>query len=150
MLERSDFPGLARVMRVQPRPDEAPAPGFSWKDYEDVDDSSGALNDADEEGNGEWGIVKGKGSAKVSRPSTMPSQQAPETLTKKQRQNAKRNQMLKDAKADAEVERQAKLAERRRALEREQIIDQSRRGGGKQTSGGMQATVDSRGKLVWD
>lgn len=65
MLERSDFPGLARVMRVQPRPDEAPAPGFSWKDYEDVDvdDSSGALNDADEEGDGKWGIVKGKGRA---------------------------------------------------------------------------------------
>lgn len=155
MLERSDFPGLARVMRVQPRADEAPAPGFSWKDYEDVDvdDSSGALNDADEEGDGEWGIVKGKGRAKVSRPSTTPSQlaqQAPETLTKKQRQNAKRNQMLKEAKAEAEAERQAKLAERRRALEREEIINQSRRGGGKQTSGGMQATVDSRGKLVWD
>jgi hypothetical protein len=65
MLERSDFPGLARVMRVQPRADEAPAPGFSWKDYEDVDvdDSGGALNDADEEGDGKWGIVKGKGRA---------------------------------------------------------------------------------------
>jgi hypothetical protein len=88
--------------------------------------------------------------AEVSRPSTTPPQQAPEALTKKQRQNAKRNQMLKEAKADAEAERQAKLAERRRALEREQIINQSRRGGGKQTSGGMQATVDSRGKLVWD
>lgn len=155
MLERSDYPSLARVMRVQPRPDEAPAPGFSWKDYEDVDvdDSSGTLNDADEEGDGKWGIVKGKGRAKVSRPSTTPSQlaqQAPEALTKKQRQNAKRNQMLKEAKADAEIERQAKLAERRRALEREEIINQSRRGGGKQTSGGMQATVDSRGKLVWD
>lgn len=155
MLERSDYLSLARVMRVQPRPDEAPAPGFSWKDYEDVDvaDSSGALNDASGEGDGEWGVVKGKGRPKVSRPSTTPSQlaqQAPEALTKKQRQNAKRNQMLKEAKADAEAERQAKLAERRRALEREQIINQSRRGGGKQTSGGMQATVDSRGKLVWD
>ncbi|KAG1767545.1 hypothetical protein EDD22DRAFT_1006042 [Suillus occidentalis] len=147
MLERSDFPGLARVMRVQPRADEAPAPGFSWKDYEDV---SGALNDADEEGDGKWGIVKGKGRAKVSRPSTTPAQQAQEAPTKKQRQNAKRNQILKEAKADAEAERQAKLAERRRALEREEIINQSRRGGGKQTSGGMQATVDSRGKLVWD
>ncbi|KAG1719933.1 hypothetical protein EDB19DRAFT_609676 [Suillus lakei] len=153
MLERPDYPGLARVMRVHPRADEAPAPGFSWKDYEDVDDGSGTLNDADGEGDGEWGIVKGKGRSKVSRPSTTPPQlvqQVPEALTKKQRQNAKRNQMLKDAKADAEAERQAKLAERRRALEREQIIDQSRRGGGKQTSGGMQATVDSRGKLVWD
>lgn len=153
MLERPDYPGLARVMRVQPRADEAPAPGFSWKDYEDVDDSNGILNDADGEGDGKWGIVKGKGRSKVSRPSTTPSQpvqQVPEAPTKKQRQNARRNKMLKDAKADAEVERQAKLAERRRALEREQIINQSRHGGGKQTSGGMQATVDSRGKLVWD
>jgi hypothetical protein len=153
MLERPDYPGLARVMRVQPRADEAPAPGFSWKDYEDVDDSSYTLNDADGEGDGEWGIVKGKGRSKVSRPSSTPSQlvqQVPQALTKKQRQNAKKHQMLKDAKAEAETERLAKLAERRRALEREKIIDQSRRGGGKQTSGGMQATVDSRGKLVWD
>lgn len=153
MLERPDYPGLARVMRVHPRADEAPAPGFSWKDYEDVDDGSGTVNDADGEGDGEWGIVKGKGRSKESRPSTTPSQvniqQAPD-LTKKQRQNAKRNQMLKDAKADAEAERLVKLAERRRAMEREQIIDQSRRGGGKKTSGGMQATVDNRGKLVWD
>ncbi|KAG1804602.1 hypothetical protein EV424DRAFT_295352 [Suillus variegatus] len=153
MLERPGYPGLARVMRVQPRADEAPAPGFSWKDYEDVDASSGTLNDADGEDDGEWGIVKGKGHPKVSRPSATPSQvvqQVPGTLTKKQRQNAKRNQILKDAKADAEVERQAKLAERRRALERQQIINQSRHGGGKQTSGGMQAIVDNRGKLVWD
>jgi hypothetical protein len=171
MLERPDYPGLARVMRVQPRADEAPAPGFSWKDYEDVDDSSYTLNDADGEGDGEWGIVKGKGrssnlflffsglyreinmAVEVSRPSSTPSQlvqQVPQALTKKQRHNAKKHQMLKDAKAEAETERLAKLAERRRALEREKIIDQSRRGGGKQTSGGMQATVDSRGKLVWD
>lgn len=61
MLERPGYPGLARVMRVQPRADEAPAPGFSWKDYEDVDASSGTLNDADGEDDGEWGIVKGKG-----------------------------------------------------------------------------------------
>jgi len=68
---------------------------------------------------------------------------APEQLTQKQRQNARRNQMLKAAKAEAETERLAKLAERRRALERERIIEQSRRGASK-------ATVDSRGKLVYD
>ncbi|KAG2136079.1 uncharacterized protein EDB93DRAFT_790708 [Suillus bovinus] len=159
MLERPSYPNLARVMRVQPRADEMPAPGFSWKDYEDVDidedvhASSGTVNNADAEDDNQWGTVKGKGRSKVSRPSTTPLQvvqQAPGALTKKQRQNAKRNQMLKEAKADAEVERQAKLAERKRALERQQIINQSRHGGGKQTSGGMQATVDSRGKLVWD
>ncbi|KAG0698089.1 hypothetical protein DFH29DRAFT_984034 [Suillus ampliporus] len=153
MLERPDYPGLARVMRVHPRADEAPAPGFSWQDYEDVDDGSGTLNDADGEGDGEWGIVKGKGRSKASRPSTTPSQlvqKDPEGLTQKQRQNAKRNQALKAVKADAEAERQAKLAERKRAREREQLIDQSRGGGGKQISGGMSASVDSRGKLVFD
>ncbi|KAG1752286.1 uncharacterized protein EDB91DRAFT_1101566 [Suillus paluster] len=154
MLERPDYPGLARVMRVHPRADEAPAPGFSWKDYEDVDDGSNTLNDADGEGEGEWGIVKGKGRSKTSRPPTTSSQsvqKAPEGgLTQKQRQNARRNQLVKAAKADAEAERQANLTERQRAREREQIIDQSHRGGGKQTSGGMQAFVNSRGKLVYD
>jgi hypothetical protein len=42
---------LSRVMRVQPLPDEKPAPGFSWRDYEDVD--------ADGEDDG-WGVVKSK------------------------------------------------------------------------------------------
>ncbi|OJA09827.1 hypothetical protein AZE42_07751 [Rhizopogon vesiculosus] len=145
MLERPDYPGLARVMRVQPRADEAPAPGFSWKDYEDVDDGSGKLNDGDD-GDGEWGIVKGK-SRPSSKDVTMSSpqvvQKAPEQLTQKQRQNAKRNQLLKAAKAEAEAERLVKLAEHKRALERERIIEQSRRGASK-------ASVDSRGKLVFD
>jgi hypothetical protein len=70
-------------------------------------------------------------------------QRAPEQLTQRQRQNARRNQLLKAAKAEAEAERLAKLAERRRALERERIIEQSRRGASK-------ATVDSRGKLVYE
>jgi len=36
-------------MRVQPRPDEKPADGFSWGDYEDVREA-GAEADADDEG----------------------------------------------------------------------------------------------------
>jgi hypothetical protein len=70
-------------------------------------------------------------------------QKAPEQLTQKQRQNARRNQLAKAAKADAEAERLAKLAERKRVMERERIIEQSRRGASR-------ATVDSRGKLVYD
>lgn len=56
MLERSDYPGLARVIRVQPRADEVPAPGFSWQDYQDVDNGNDTLN----EGEGEWDVVKSK------------------------------------------------------------------------------------------
>lgn len=46
-----EHPTLSRVMRVQPLPNEKPAPGFSWRDYEDVD--------ADGEDDG-WGVVKSK------------------------------------------------------------------------------------------
>jgi hypothetical protein len=69
MLETSDYPALARVMRVQPQPDEKPASGFSWADYEDVhvDDGPGAGNDADGEDDG-WGVVKSKGRSRKSSP----------------------------------------------------------------------------------
>jgi hypothetical protein len=68
MLERPDYPGLARVMRVHPRADEAPAPGFSWKDYEDVNDGIGTLNDGEGgDGDGEWGIVRGKNRSSSSK-----------------------------------------------------------------------------------
>lgn len=71
MLETPDYPALSRVMRVQPRPDEKPALGFSWGDYEDVNVSheaygtsrGGAENDADGEGdddNDGWGVVKSR------------------------------------------------------------------------------------------
>ena len=54
MLETPDAPTLARVMRVQPRPDERPATGFSWADYEDVDESRMTADDADGEDEGGW------------------------------------------------------------------------------------------------
>jgi hypothetical protein len=62
MLETPDYPTLSRVMRVQPMPDEKPASGFSWGDYEDVRvaESAGGGNDADGEDDG-WGVVKSKG-----------------------------------------------------------------------------------------
>jgi len=60
MLEQSDFPTLARVMRVQPRPDESPVPGFSWEDYGDVVEDSLLVHDADQEDEGEWGVVKSR------------------------------------------------------------------------------------------
>ena len=61
MLEEPDYPQLSRVMRIKPRPDEQPAAGFSWADYEDVDDSRGTANDADGEDDGGWGFVKSRG-----------------------------------------------------------------------------------------
>jgi hypothetical protein len=58
MLETPDYPTLARVIRVQPLPDEKPASGFSWGDYEDVRlTTDGGENDADGEDDG-WGVVK--------------------------------------------------------------------------------------------
>lgn len=58
LLETPDVPSVARVMRVKPRPDERPAQGFSWADYEDVDDPSRmTADDADGEDEGGW-IVK--------------------------------------------------------------------------------------------
>lgn len=57
MLETPDVPSVARVMRVTPRADEHPAAGFSWADYEDVDNSGITADDADGEDEGGW-IVK--------------------------------------------------------------------------------------------
>ena len=59
MLEVPDQPSAARVLRVQPSPEEQPAPGFSWADYEDV--QTAAAEDADGEDDGGWGVVKSRG-----------------------------------------------------------------------------------------
>lgn len=174
MLEQPDFPTLARVMRVQPPSDEKPVPGFSWDDYGDVVEESLLVHDADQEDEGEWGIVKGRNRTRKSilfspgvshRPtinklgppqtstttaSTSQAVEAPETMTKKQRQNARKRELAKTVKADAEAVRLEGLAKHKRELERLRIIEQSRQGGGKRPSGGMQATVDDRGKLVWE
>ncbi|KAG6334091.1 hypothetical protein ID866_4996 [Astraeus odoratus] len=133
MLQRPDVPPPARVMRVAPRADELPAPGFSWGDYEDVAAGNHTANDADGEDEGGWGIVKGKARPRNQRasPPEQPSEAAPErTLTKKQRQNAKKREMAKAAKAETEATRLEGLAKHKR--------------GGKLASGGMQATVDNR------
>ncbi|KAH7929057.1 hypothetical protein BV22DRAFT_1029876 [Leucogyrophana mollusca] len=153
VLERSDYPGLARVMRVQPRADETPAAGFSWKDYEDVDEG-GALNDADED-EGEWGVVKGKSRSKpahISPSTSSPSvQKAPETLTKRQRQNANKRAAEKAAKAETDALQQARFSQHKRELERAKILEQvSKKGGRKTPGGGMQASVDTQGHMVFD
>ena len=76
---------------------------------------------------------------------------APETLTKRQRQNAQRRENEKAAKAEAEADRLARLEKHKREVEKAKMHEQySSKSGGKLTSGGMKATVDERGKLVWE
>lgn len=75
---------------------------------------------------------------------------APETLTKRQRQNANKRDTQKALKAEDEAARLATLAKHKRALEKERMIEQLGKSGGKTPSGGMKATVDERGKLVWE
>jgi len=45
---------------VTPAPNEKPAAGFSWADYEDVEDVRAAEADGEDDG---WGIVKSRGRA---------------------------------------------------------------------------------------
>ena len=71
-------------------------------------------------------------------------------MTKKQRQNARKRELAKSAKAETEAARLQGLAKHQRELERLRIIEQSQQGGGKRPSGGMNATVDDRGNLVWE
>ncbi|KZT43206.1 hypothetical protein SISSUDRAFT_1030052 [Sistotremastrum suecicum HHB10207 ss-3] len=144
MLETPNQPQLARVIRVKPGPDEKPIAGYSWDDYEDVANSSsrlgGTLSSAsygadattdDDEG---WGVVR---------------RNASETLTKKQRQNQAKREVEKEAKAAAEKERLERLAAHRRELEKVKIAEQYK-SKPKQKGGGMTASVDESGKLVWE
>ncbi|KAG6374616.1 hypothetical protein JVT61DRAFT_3977 [Boletus reticuloceps] len=154
--ELSDGPTPARVLRVQPQADETPVPGFSWEDYGDFLESAWSTI-ADEEDKEEWDVVKSRHRtrpqlATLTSASTATSHApaAPENMTKKQRQNARKRELANAAKAEAEAARLQGLAKHQRELERLRIIEQSRQGGGKRPSGGMQATVDEHGKLVWE
>jgi len=74
---------------------------------------------------------------------------APETLTKRQRQNAQNRERQKTAKTEAENQRLATLANHKREQEKVRMVEQFGKSGRK-ASGGMKATVDERGKLVWE
>ncbi|CAE7229733.1 unnamed protein product [Rhizoctonia solani] len=155
MLETPQYPEVARVMRV--KPDESqPAPGYSWGDYEDGDENKVISMDDEETDEGGWGVVKSrkpKRSPTVTQASTQAkSTSDPSAMTKKQRQNAAKRDANKAAKADAEEDRVAKLQAHKRALERERIAEAYAKpaaGKGK-TSGGMTASVNEKGSLVWD
>lgn len=70
-------------------------------------------------------------------------------MTKKQRQNLAKREGQKAAKAEAEAQRQAALTKHQRELEKERIKEQFAQQS-KKTSGGMRATVDSKGHMVFE
>lgn len=83
--------------------------------------------------------------------SSSQAHRASETITKRQRQNGQRRVREKAEKAAAEEQRQAALAKHKRELDTARILEQySGKSGGKSFSGGMKASVDERGKLVWE
>ncbi|GJE90302.1 hypothetical protein PsYK624_064310 [Phanerochaete sordida] len=147
MLETPDVPAPARVLRVQPRPDEQPAAGFSWADYEDVDNSGLTADDADGEDESGWIVQSSRGGGRTRPKAPHATQSAPESLTKKQRQNLARNEAAKAAKAEAEAQRQATLAQHKRELEKTRMAEQYAQG---KKSGGMRATVDTKGHMVFE
>jgi hypothetical protein len=155
MLEGGSQPQLARVMRVVPTTDR-PVSGFSWGDYEDGDEvrrSAGA--ESDEDDGGGWSSVKSRSRRPPRDPSTASQQQTTSSTTastKKQRQNAVKRDARKVAKAEAESERLATLAKHKRELEKLRMEEQFKhQGKAKSTvSGGMKATIDENGKLVWE
>jgi len=155
MLEMPDYPSLV----VRPLPGEKPASGFSWGDYEDVHVDEGAGHDADGEDDG-WGVVRSRrsksdrGSSSAFANTEAPNSQAEKassgSLSKKQRQNAKKRDAAKATKADSEVQRVTALAKHKQQLERSRMMDQVPKTVGKAPSGGMKAAVDDNGKLVWE
>lgn len=78
------------------------------------------------------------------------AEKTPEALGKKQRQNAKKREAQKAAKAATETERLAILANHKRELERAWMIEQAQSNKKGQVSGGMKSVVDEQGKLVWE
>ncbi|THH03277.1 hypothetical protein EW145_g6383, partial [Phellinidium pouzarii] len=148
-------PTLARVIRVKPAPNEKPAKGFSWGDYEDyaqAEDGTSADGDADDV----WEEVKSKrrtkpdiaSSALASSADSLPITQRASTTseTKRQRQNAKRHEAAKTDKQAQELGRLARLAQHKREVERARIAEQY--SGSKEASGGMIASVADNGKLA--
>lgn len=69
-------------------------------------------------------------------------------MTKRQRQNAQKRADIKNAKAEAEALRLSVLAKHKRELE--MLEQHGGKSSGKSPSGGMKASVDERGKLVWE
>lgn len=86
----------------------------------------------------------------------VPSSSSIEPLTKKQRQNQAKKQKEKEAKEATKAEQELRLRQHQRALEATRINEYYDKGPGKkgksakETSGGMRATVNDAGQLVWE
>ncbi len=89
---------------------------------------------------------------KAGQPQQLQSapQRAPEPLTKKQRQNQARKEAQKEAKNAAETERLQTLARHKRELEKARMLEQHTSGSKKQPGGGMTASLNEKGQLVWE
>jgi DNA-binding protein H-NS len=90
------------------------------------------------------------GRPNISSHSSSQSLKAPETLTKRQRQNAQKREQQKAAKVDAETQRLATLAGHKRDLEKVRMEELFSKGSGSKPSGGMRAAVNEQGKLIWE
>lgn len=160
MLQKPDYPTLARVVKVKPSVGEQPAAGFSWGDYEDVSSfapgaSTGTGTNDDDNDDGGWGVVKGRGGRTSNRASgstianvTTSAPTAPGDMSKKQRQNAKKRDAAKAAKVEGERDRVNLLRGHKSELERMRMIEQAT-GRGKESKGQV-ASLDAKGKMVWD
>lgn len=70
--------------------------------------------------------------------------------TQRQRQNAAKREAKKAEAIAAEVERQRVLAQHKRDLLKARMDEQYKSGGGKKAAGGMQASVNEHGSLIWE
>ena len=124
---------------VCPLPGEQPAKGFAWEDYEGVQ----VDGDASSEDDGGWGVVRSRrrGSSSVSirvqSTESMPPYigpnktesgstiAAPQTQTKKQRQNAQKREAAKEARRERDTQQQAAFSSHKRQLEGAHRADQA-------------------------
>jgi len=93
--------------------------------------------------------VKSKGRRRTQRSASIHSTgggvaRAPESLTKKQRQNKAKREVEKEAKENSELQRQETFTRHKKELEHTRIEEAYKKG--KQLSGGMTMSVGSSGK----
>ncbi|KAG5219593.1 Zinc-finger double-stranded RNA-binding [Salix suchowensis] len=134
MTETPDYPQIARVIRVQPRQMKSPhlaSPGVITRTstlipavlprttlMEKTTDGESCVEAAQLT----YKIERAAGEAATVHQSV--SQKAPESLTKRQRQNASRREAEKAAQAEAEADRLARLAKHKSELERTRVKEQ--------------------------
>ena len=166
-------PGIARVLRV-PLTYDRPSGTAEWGDYEDAEDVRGADPDTDDG----WSVVPEKAKRR-SIGGDMPPQAKPfpeigstraggsgyasaasvtvaaptaasgsESQSKNAKKNAKRKDAAKAVKAANDVAQQEALAKHKKDQEAARIAEQFKTKS--KQSGGMSASVNDKGQLVWE